>query len=605
MRRAAMLLMNLGWLLLSPSPSTSETQTPTCYATVYNDYSGAVTIAVGRSWYPIPSGGMVQVPLTGQATLCVWSCVSSGCSWPCPATACPGGSYRVLRSGGPPEELTIWTDSPGFCGPVNFAQSPPSSSPTIAFTDNSPGATAWSWNFGDGATSSAQDPSHTYALQTCPSSAFIVSHWAGVGQACMGPTTQPVTMPGLRCVMPWSQGGASLWATDRYALHDRDDPLGADMRTWGCAVSAAAIFLNFLGVTSVTTSLGTEQLNPGSLNRYLTGVPDGYNESNEVNWQGRIAALAGADGADKYPDNSATRQTIDAELAAGRPVILDTGGHWVVLLGKATVDGVETYSIQDPGHNDRHFLTSYGNNFARGGAVLFSRPEAPGPVARSTLGYGSVVANVGGADLDVVDPLARHSATGAGLGIPGAINTSFVGFIDDTASDTLIHHGPRTVTTWIATPAAGEYTAIVSGSPGAIAYLTVFTYDSTGVLNLVKRDDLQLSAAGIDTVKFTYGRAPAGVDYLMASGFSLKAWPNPAPRGVRVAFVLPVESVVRLSAYDVLGRHVATIAEGRMTAGIHSAEWTSVSGAPLKAGIYLVKLQTVSRTLTVKVAVTR
>ena len=34
---------------------------------------------------------------------------------------------------------------------------------TVNFTDTSSGATSWSWDFGDGTTSTLQNPSHTYA----------------------------------------------------------------------------------------------------------------------------------------------------------------------------------------------------------------------------------------------------------------------------------------------------------------------------------------------------------------------------------------------------------------------------------------------------------
>jgi gliding motility-associated-like protein len=58
------------------------------------------------------------------------------------------------------KSITI-TDNPV----VNFAANDSSSCSapfTVQFTDLSPGAVSWSWNFGDGSTSTEQNPSHTY-----------------------------------------------------------------------------------------------------------------------------------------------------------------------------------------------------------------------------------------------------------------------------------------------------------------------------------------------------------------------------------------------------------------------------------------------------------
>ena len=54
-----------------------------------------------------------------------------------------------------------------YRGAVNFSATPTSGPPPLAvqFTDLSdvPGASAWFWDFGDGATSTLRNPSHTYA----------------------------------------------------------------------------------------------------------------------------------------------------------------------------------------------------------------------------------------------------------------------------------------------------------------------------------------------------------------------------------------------------------------------------------------------------------
>ena len=68
--------------------------------------------------------------------------------------------------------------------------------------------------------------------------------------------------------------------------------------------------------------------------------------------------------------------------------------------------------------------------------------------------------------------------------------------------------------------------------------------------------------------------------------------PNPVSNAATIAFDLPRESAVELSAYDVSGRRVATVASGSWPAGRHSVRWSAVgaNGAKLASGVYLLRL---------------
>jgi Concanavalin A-like lectin/glucanases superfamily/PKD domain len=72
----------------------------------------------------------------------------------------PGGSDTETKTG----SISVTTPLP--TPPVATFSATPTSGPTplaVAFSDISSGSiTSWSWNFGDGGTSSAQHPSHTY-----------------------------------------------------------------------------------------------------------------------------------------------------------------------------------------------------------------------------------------------------------------------------------------------------------------------------------------------------------------------------------------------------------------------------------------------------------
>ncbi len=75
------------------------------------------------------------------------------------------------------------------------------------------------------------------------------------------------------------------------------------------------------------------------------------------------------------------------------------------------------------------------------------------------------------------------------------------------------------------------------------------------------------------------------------SGYELaleQNYPNPFADATVIPFVLPEAGQVHLKAFDILGRQVATLAEGTMAAGIHRV---TLEGNRLPAGMYFVRLE--------------
>ena len=70
-------------------------------------------------------------------------------------------------------------------------------------------------------------------------------------------------------------------------------------------------------------------------------------------------------------------------------------------------------------------------------------------------------------------------------------------------------------------------------------------------------------------------------------------YPNPAASALTVDYRLATPGPVRVSVFDLLGRHVATLAGGRRPAGSHRAVWDGrlESGSPAAPGVYVVRLQ--------------
>ncbi|HLA64689.1 MAG TPA: T9SS type A sorting domain-containing protein, partial [Rhodothermales bacterium] len=78
--------------------------------------------------------------------------------------------------------------------------------------------------------------------------------------------------------------------------------------------------------------------------------------------------------------------------------------------------------------------------------------------------------------------------------------------------------------------------------------------------------------------------------------------PNPTASGTTVTFSLPESMPVRLTVYDVIGRRIATLAEGARGAGVHTVTWTA-AGVP--SGVYTVVLEAGATRATRRLTVTR
>ncbi|HEY6571956.1 MAG TPA: M43 family zinc metalloprotease [Candidatus Eisenbacteria bacterium] len=80
--------------------------------------------------------------------------------------------------------------------------------------------------------------------------------------------------------------------------------------------------------------------------------------------------------------------------------------------------------------------------------------------------------------------------------------------------------------------------------------------------------------------------AARGID---GGSASLGARPNPFNPRTKIEFGLPREGRVILRVYDIQGRLVSTLVNGRMNAGTHTVEF---NGDKLASGVYMMRLQT-------------
>ena len=94
---------------------------------------------------------------------------------------------------------------------------------------------------------------------------------------------------------------------------------------------------------------------------------------------------------------------------------------------------------------------------------------------------------------------------------------------------------------------------------------------------------------------------PAGAEDAPAA-LALDAFPNPAAASATVRYQLPAAETVRLEAFDVLGRRVAVLAEGKRPAGPHAVRLDASALAP---GAYVLRLDAGGLVLTRRLTVVR
>jgi hypothetical protein len=69
-------------------------------------------------------------------------------------------------------------------------------------------------------------------------------------------------------------------------------------------------------------------------------------------------------------------------------------------------------------------------------------------------------------------------------------------------------------------------------------------------------------------------------------------YPNPFNPSTTVRFQLPAASTVTIKVFDVLGREVATLVDGDLSAGFHQIAWhgSDAGGSRVSSGMYLVTM---------------
>jgi hypothetical protein len=72
----------------------------------------------------------------------------------------------------------------------------------------------------------------------------------------------------------------------------------------------------------------------------------------------------------------------------------------------------------------------------------------------------------------------------------------------------------------------------------------------------------------------------------------LQNYPNPFNPATTIRYDLPFESIVKLEIFDLMGRKVVTLVDGKQAAGFRAIHWNgrNAFGAGLASGVYFYRL---------------
>src|SRR5256885_11757999 len=124
---------------------------------------------------------------------------------------------------------------------------------------------------------------------------------------------------------------------------------------------------------------------------------------------------------------------------------------------------------------------------------------------------------------------------------------------------------------------SGNYSWVAEGPGSTQCRLRVVAHNPNG-----------LSGSDQSDAAFTI-TSPLGVDDATVL-LALSAAPNPVNQNCRMTFALPRDARVRLSLFDLQGREVARLADGRFTAGRHELVWSGATRTGRAApGLYFLR----------------
>ncbi len=295
-----------------------------------------------------------------------------------------------------------------------------------------------------------------------------------------------------------------------YACRGEPNEIKRTIKEKGCALTSAAMLLNYFGIP----------IDAKTLNDYLLslGEPDGYGPGGAVNWFGVLKRAEQDNQRLTFRKNtSATPQDLRNRICRFGPQIVEVKNrqHFVVVTG---LNDAETdFVIADPadpnGRKNGLLNQDYGG---------FKSVREFGPASQPTFEEVLLAELHSPAELLLTDPLGRQvgfdPARGSSFAeIPSAsYDSSQYGVVQD--DETIAQPDPLWKELYVPLPTDGEYVVQVTGTASGTYTLNLLGYDRAGRSAGFLGRDIPISSGEVHQYAFQFSATDMSGGTLALSG---------------------------------------------------------------------------------------
>jgi Zn-dependent metalloprotease len=578
---------------ISMTPGTNTTQT-SCNGTLYDtggpsgdygtDEDNTITIAP-------PGASSVTLDFTSFATEAGYDYLyiydgpttSSPLIGSYDGSALPGGGTIVSTTGA----ITLKFTSDGFVEDAGFAVNwmcmLPTAVPSVDFTSDvtetclgtvhftdltTGGASSWAWTFGDGGTSTLQNPTHTYAAPGTYTVRLTATNIVGsafeekTSYITVTDVTSPVA-PGTSLCTP---GSVTLTATGGagatfywYTVPTGGSPVSTSSSYTTPVLSSATTYYVAQEIPAPSGFVGEDD---------PIGLGGSYHNNTSTQYL-EFTVTSNITLKSVYVDpGAAGPRTIQVWNSAGT-LLWDTTMTIGAAPGRITLNKKFTPGDYRIGGTEMDLWRNNAGGLAYP-YVLPGQVEITGSSAGADRYYYFY-------DWEVVGPGCLSDRTPVPVTFTAGVTADF----NATATSLVVDFSNLSVGGSVYEWNFGDGGTSTLANPS-------HTYAASGTysVRLITSDG---SGSCRDTIIKTVSVTFIGVDPSQGAVSSANFWPNPFSSELQLSLSLTSTEVVEVTAMDATGRMVSTIFSGKLPAGTHGMVWNP--DAHLAEGIYLIRLQ--------------